>query len=115
MTRLKKYCTAALLFVYCIGIAVPLEHRHNEDATGTGAAAVSQHADADHCRHLPVAAHADCAVCAASVGRAVVVTTGTAVVSPLADEIHYTTLGYIASPFHFLSTQSHRGPPSLLG
>jgi hypothetical protein len=114
-TVLGKYGAFALFIVYSIGIVMPMEHHHAEDATGSGRVTVTQHEDADHCKHIPLSAHDDCALCSTHNGRTAAAVSYTPIFSTTVR-----TVGFLLQDpyFHsllFLSSQTHRGPPNLLG
>ncbi len=113
MKQHRKYYVLALLLVYALGIVLPMEHDHPEDVTGSGRAVLTQHEDADNCRHIPVSDHNECALCSTYNGRATGAVSGSPVLSaPFREAVCAVQQPYFHS-LHFLSSQSHRGPPAL--
>jgi hypothetical protein len=115
IASVKKYCTFVILVVYCFGLAVPMVHHHAEDATGSGRYTVAPHADADHCKHIPIAAHDDCALCSTHNGKAAAAVSYTPIFSSPVRALTFLVQDPYSHRLHFLSSQTHRGPPSLLG
>lgn len=114
MTQIKQYCLYALLIVYSVGIAIPHTHHHDEDVWGSGNVTLGQHEDADHCHHIPVGEHTDCALCASSNTKAVVVSSGLTLGNSLVGRIEFVIQDSAYRSYHFLSSQPHRGPPSVV-
>ncbi len=110
--RLRTYCSLALLLVYVLGIVTPMEHHHLDDVMGSGRAVLMQHEDADHCKHVPLAVYGDCALCAMYNGKATEAVSASPVLgAPFREVVCAVQQPYFHS-LHFLSSQSHRGPPA---
>lgn len=107
---------AVLAAVYLFTILVSAEaHHHNEDVVGWRAVSViADHADADHCRHVPLGAHTDCALCLSSTRKAAGVIASSAGLSlRLIGALICSVPDVRRHQFPFFSSSPRRAPPFL--
>ena len=90
---------------------------HIEDlfSYGQARAQITTHADADHCKHIPLSEHTQCGICASIHGRISI--------EPVSVNLGLlSVVGYLVAATSTCSTQRlpfdsfyRRGPPALLG
>jgi hypothetical protein len=118
MQRFRKYSFTiwALAAIQLVGTGLfPSLHHDFELLGGTTQQTVTSHADADHCKHLPLTEHSHCAVCQSAQSR----------ITPEPLSLGTTDVGFVpyfvptrtsaTSQSHLFESFSRRGPPFLLG